>query len=171
MGVLELSMLRQFLGEHQRKLPHTVVAAKHSTIDEDHDVLGDVASEVFVEDAVEGFTDPLVRDVEVIVEHLSCRSTAQVVHEQPPFWLTTIVVGSRPLIKNGHSTPLQQVSLGGRVLGTGAVPPAVTLRIPDVRVHVVKAVAVRAHPTKPRTLISTPAGAVDATVDAWFGPA
>ncbi len=67
-------------------MPHTVVAAKYSTVDEDDNILGDVASEVLVENAIEGFTYPFVCDVEVIIEYLSCRSAAQVVHEKLPLW-------------------------------------------------------------------------------------
>jgi len=83
-GVMERLMLWQLVGEHPRKLPYTLVAPEYSPIDEDDNVFNHVAAEILVEDPVEGLIHPAVGDVEVIIEHLPCRSLAQVVHEKSP---------------------------------------------------------------------------------------
>ena len=43
-GVLKCCMFRQFRGEHPRQFPHAFVSVKRTAVDQNHDVLGDVAS-------------------------------------------------------------------------------------------------------------------------------
>jgi hypothetical protein len=90
-GVLERSMLWQLLGEHPGKLPYTLVATKNATVDEDD-------------------------NVEVIIEHLPRRSTAQVVHEKAPLWLTP---PSGTELPAGRSTRTDSARLATRSAGTG----------------------------------------------------
>lgn len=79
-GVLERLMLRQLVGEHVRELPHPLMASERATVDENDDVLGDVASDVLVQDAVERGIHPVVRKVQVVVEHFLCSTAAQILH-------------------------------------------------------------------------------------------
>jgi hypothetical protein len=71
----------QFLAEHLRELSHSLMAAEDTSVEQDHAVLGDVAPEVLLDDALDVFVGPpAVRDIQVVVEHFPCRALAQLLH-------------------------------------------------------------------------------------------
>jgi hypothetical protein len=78
---LERAVLGQLLAEHLRQLPHSLMAAEGTSVEEDHAVLGDVAPEVLLDDALNVFVGPpAVGDTQVVIEHFLCRALAQVLH-------------------------------------------------------------------------------------------
>src|SRR3954470_5146650 len=80
--VVERGVLRQLFGEHPRQLPHALIAMERAAIDQDDDVLGYVATQILFKDLLERQVNPLIGNVEMIVQYVPSGTATQVVHRR-----------------------------------------------------------------------------------------
>src|SRR5690606_36199075 len=82
--VLKRLVFWQFLGQHLSELPHPLMAPERAAVDQDDDVLGDIALEVPLEGPIERSLPPGVDQVQVVIKHFTRSATTQILHTRPP---------------------------------------------------------------------------------------